>query len=272
LKPLPPILKTTKAGMFFSGIPTLGALLRTSPSPLIRPVRRVAVGVMALLLALSHGGEALAEAPQSLSLLPKSDKSMATTMATQGVLKVEIPGKGAIYVAPRTVDSSSGKWGVTVETSQMAPDEGNEVEGSTDCQWKTEGATAAITLKASTDGKEVRVLLKWTLQGDASGHIRADLLIPYEIADNLRMTSTGGKVIFEKGAAKGGVFPNPVSFIDTNTDQSLFTLVSDNANVGIRVDKNYEQCGIEVRISNYPPGGKNTLSQSQSLEFSLEFP
>ena len=223
-----------------------------------------------LLLALAPGPTAFASGPQSLTLHPKSDKNMPIPFSTQGILEVDVPDIGTIYVAPRIVDSSSGKWRSPTETSLFTQASGKEISSSASYTWETEGATTKINLKASVQSDTLNFRMDRELEGDATGHIRADVVIPYDIASRLRIENANGN-LFEAGISKGGVFDPPLSFIDTATNKTLCTLESDNAKAGIIVNAEFEQRGMEVRVSNYPGGTETSVSNSSELEFTLKF-
>lgn len=206
-----------------------------------------------------------------LVLLPASDSTTPVCYADNGLVQVEVPNLGTIYVAPRTVDASSGKWQSTVVAKNFEPASGDKIEGSSTVEWKTEGTKAVITLRANTGPDGVRFKLSWTVEGDATGHIRTDLLIPHDIASKIQILDASEKVFWSPEKEAQGVIPLPVTFQDLANQSTILTLSSETANFGVRKDQNFEKNGIELRISPYRSGAACMLSEASEFEFFLEF-
>lgn len=237
------------------------------PREILSPARVVSWLCLALLIS-AHA--AWSKTP-GLVLLPASDSAAPISHAANGIVEVELPGLGTIYVAPRSVDASSGKWQGTVVAKNFEPASGDNIEGSSTVEWKTEGAKAVITLRANTEPNGVRFKLSWTIEGDATGHIRADLLIPHDIASKIQILDAGEKVFWSPEKEAQGVIPLPVTFQDFSNNSPILTISSETANFGVRKDQNFEKNGIEVRLSPYRSGTSAMLSEASEFEFFLEF-
>lgn len=195
---------------------------------------------------------------------------MGIGVATSGLLIFETPETGPLYVAPRFVDQATGVWQAVKEEKPFSQASGRTVKSTAVYSWE-EGARAEAEFSAAIERNKVRAALQWKLEGDAQGHIRADLLIPYDLASRIQIEDSDGKVIYADGSSAPFTGGAPLAVTDKSSGKRLFSIEGDVTSAAVRVDSNFERNGIEVRLSPYRRGGKNSLSETDRLEFEIVF-
>ncbi len=212
----------------------------------------------------------MAQLPEILELNPKGSTGDMGIQYVRVLVPIEVPKLGTIYLVPQIVDSSSGVWKEPKIVEPFAAAAGETMESTATYAWEEEGAVAKITLKTVSSSKEIKVQLRWELEGDGTGHMRVDLLLPYEIAQKIRIEGAGGKQIFPdpQGINRGTL---PAVFIEEATGERLLNLEGEQ-NISAVPEVEFEDKGLGVRITPFPPGSTQRISDFSEIEFSLVLP
>lgn len=112
----------------------------------------------------------------------------------------------------------------------------------------------------------------WQTTGDTEGHIRADIVIPHDLAATLRIEGGDGKILWQDGApGKAGLHRGPVTVYKSG-GAALFTINGDFF-IGVAPASTPDRAGdLSLRISPYKINSVTSVSEFSEHSFTIQFP
>ena len=171
-------------------------------------------------------------------------------------------------------ETSRGTWGMVPVKEMPRPSAGASVVRSAIYTFP-DGSDITHTVQATIDGQTISVNAAWPTSINAAGFSRADLWIPQELAEDIKVTM-GDKKLYPLDASEKPQYAKNAGklvFTRTSTGQILFDITGDFVNVIPNFYKDKPDKGVTFQIGNIDNAVLTTasISSATSLNWQLRF-